>query len=108
MLATGKLPPVSAPVAQGIEHGSPKAGVAGSNPAGGTLTSTFVAAQTPTTALLGAYSPFSPAAYQRHLAARRGWFEQHELPPIEEAFDPDEPFDAVGDVPAASTAGGMR
>jgi hypothetical protein len=26
----------SAPVAQGIEHGSPKAGVAGSNPAGGT------------------------------------------------------------------------
>jgi hypothetical protein len=28
----------SAPVAQGIEHGSPKAGVAGSNPAGGTAT----------------------------------------------------------------------
>jgi hypothetical protein len=27
-----------APVAQGIEHGSPKAGVAGSNPAGGTDT----------------------------------------------------------------------
>jgi hypothetical protein len=26
----------SALVAQGIEHGSPKAGVAGSNPAGGT------------------------------------------------------------------------
>jgi hypothetical protein len=32
----GKLRP-SALVAQGIEHGSPKAGVAGSNPAGGTL-----------------------------------------------------------------------
>src|SRR6516225_5980752 len=31
----GKLSP-SALVAQGIEHGSPKAGVAGSNPAGGT------------------------------------------------------------------------
>ena len=35
--SNGKLPPVSALVAQGIEHGSPKAGVAGSNPAGGTL-----------------------------------------------------------------------
>ncbi|MGV0790493.1 hypothetical protein [Mycolicibacterium sp. XJ1819] len=49
----------------------------------------------------------APAAYQRHLAARRVWFEQYELPPIEEAFNtPDEPFDAVGDVPTASTARG--
>lgn len=29
--------PVSAPVAQGIEHGSPKAGVGGSNPLWGTF-----------------------------------------------------------------------
>ena len=28
---------VYAPVAQGIEHGSPKAGVGGSNPSGGTM-----------------------------------------------------------------------
>ena len=32
----GKLRAGHALVAQGIEHGSPKAGVAGSNPAGGT------------------------------------------------------------------------
>jgi hypothetical protein len=32
----GKLRAVPAPVAQGIEHGSPKAGVACSNHAGGT------------------------------------------------------------------------
>ncbi len=35
------------------------------------------------------------AAYQRHLAARRRWHDEHDLPPIEESFDmPDEPFDA--------------
>jgi hypothetical protein len=33
----------SALVAQGIEHGSPKAGVAGSNPAGGTVQGRYVA-----------------------------------------------------------------
>ncbi|GAS86473.1 oligopeptidase B [Mycolicibacterium brisbanense] len=32
-----------APVAQGIEHGSPKAGVAGSNPAGGTRQKLYLA-----------------------------------------------------------------
>ena len=37
----GRLLPVPAPVAQGIEHGSPKAGVACSNHAGGTKVVTF-------------------------------------------------------------------
>jgi hypothetical protein len=41
--ATGKLRAGHALVAQGIEHGSPKAGVAGSNPAGGTGQKRFAA-----------------------------------------------------------------
>jgi hypothetical protein len=39
----------SALVAQGIEHGSPKAGVAGSNPAGGTSEAFFDGDQDPLT-----------------------------------------------------------
>lgn len=36
----------------------------------------------------------APAAYQRHLAARRRWYDEHELPPLSEAIaTPDERYE---------------